>query len=183
MVRGTADPSAALGMTKGRAMLPWRAVAGQKVFFITLGGRQGPWFLCRKTFPGNTGKADDWFSAAPTALGSSSGFCTALPRISCGTWWLRCTSCAFLHGKAHTRFSPVQRGRKSGSGPCTLGDLCRVISVSTCPQRKCVDMIPIPPNESIWPSQMRHLLRVSPAIAAGLMHCAWFQAIGRRPPS
>src|SRR5580658_1000493 len=26
------------GMTKGRAMLPWRAVGGQKVFLITLGG-------------------------------------------------------------------------------------------------------------------------------------------------
>ena len=39
-VRGTADPSAALGMTKGRATLPWRAVGGQKVFFITLGGPQ-----------------------------------------------------------------------------------------------------------------------------------------------
>ena len=37
-VRGTADPSASLGMTKGRATLPWRAVAGQKVFFISLGG-------------------------------------------------------------------------------------------------------------------------------------------------
>ena len=32
MVRGTADPSAALGMTKGSATLPWRAVAGQKAF-------------------------------------------------------------------------------------------------------------------------------------------------------
>jgi hypothetical protein len=40
MVRGTADPSAALGMTKGRATLPWSAVVGQKVFFITLGGPQ-----------------------------------------------------------------------------------------------------------------------------------------------
>jgi len=37
MVRGTADPSAALGMTKGRGALPWRAFAGLKEFFITLG--------------------------------------------------------------------------------------------------------------------------------------------------
>jgi hypothetical protein len=35
MVRGTADPSAALGMTKGRVALPWRAVAGLKEFFIS----------------------------------------------------------------------------------------------------------------------------------------------------
>ena len=27
-------------MTKGMATLPWRAVAGQKAFFITLGGPQ-----------------------------------------------------------------------------------------------------------------------------------------------
>jgi hypothetical protein len=27
-------------MTKGRATLPWKAVGGQKVFFITLGGAQ-----------------------------------------------------------------------------------------------------------------------------------------------
>jgi hypothetical protein len=40
MVRGTADPSASLGMTKERAALPWRAVAGLKAFFITLGGQQ-----------------------------------------------------------------------------------------------------------------------------------------------
>ena len=39
-VRGPADPSAALGMTKRRASLPWRAVTGQKVFFISLGGPQ-----------------------------------------------------------------------------------------------------------------------------------------------
>jgi hypothetical protein len=38
MVRGTADPSAALGMTKGRAAFPWRAVAEQKAFFMTFGG-------------------------------------------------------------------------------------------------------------------------------------------------
>ena len=37
-VRGTADPSAPLGMTKGRGTLPWRAVAGQKAIFIPLGG-------------------------------------------------------------------------------------------------------------------------------------------------
>jgi hypothetical protein len=37
-VRGTADPSAALGMTKGRATLLLKAVAGQKKFFIALGG-------------------------------------------------------------------------------------------------------------------------------------------------
>jgi hypothetical protein len=40
MVRGTADPSAALGMTKGRATLPSRAVAGRKAFFIIVGGPQ-----------------------------------------------------------------------------------------------------------------------------------------------
>jgi hypothetical protein len=40
MVRGTADPSATLGMTKGRATLPWIAVAGQKAFFITLGAEK-----------------------------------------------------------------------------------------------------------------------------------------------
>jgi hypothetical protein len=28
--RGTADPSASLGMTKGKVALPWRAVTGQK---------------------------------------------------------------------------------------------------------------------------------------------------------
>jgi hypothetical protein len=39
-VRETADPSAALGMTKERAKAPWRAVAGQRAFFITLGGPQ-----------------------------------------------------------------------------------------------------------------------------------------------
>ena len=42
---------------------------------------------------------------------------TALPRISCGTWWLWQTSCAFLYGKAHTLSCPVQRGRKSGYAP------------------------------------------------------------------
>ena len=41
-VRGTADPSASLGMTKGGATLPWGGVAKQKVFFLTLGGRTGP---------------------------------------------------------------------------------------------------------------------------------------------
>jgi hypothetical protein len=40
----------------------------------------------------------------------------SLPRISCRTWWLCRTSCAFLYGKAHTRPCPVQRSRKSGSG-------------------------------------------------------------------
>src|ERR1700677_1835764 len=40
LVERTADPSASLGMTKGRATLPWRAVAGQKVFFIALGEAQ-----------------------------------------------------------------------------------------------------------------------------------------------
>src|SRR5271170_6110192 len=40
-----------------------------------------------------------------------------LPRISCGTWWLRQTSCAFLYGKAHTQHCLVQRGRKSGFAP------------------------------------------------------------------
>jgi hypothetical protein len=39
-VRGTTDPSAALGMTKERATLPWKVVAGQKEFFITFGGPQ-----------------------------------------------------------------------------------------------------------------------------------------------
>jgi hypothetical protein len=48
-VRRTADPSAALGMTKGRAALPWRAVARPKVFFITLGGPKGPCPLWRTT--------------------------------------------------------------------------------------------------------------------------------------
>jgi hypothetical protein len=37
MVRGTADPSASLGMTKERATLVWRAVSEGKAFFITLG--------------------------------------------------------------------------------------------------------------------------------------------------
>jgi hypothetical protein len=32
--------SASLGMTKGRATLSWKAVARQKVFFVTLGGRR-----------------------------------------------------------------------------------------------------------------------------------------------
>ena len=36
------EKSQALGMTKERAMLPWRAIARQKVFFITLGGRASP---------------------------------------------------------------------------------------------------------------------------------------------
>jgi hypothetical protein len=44
----------------------------------------------------------------------TAGPSTALPRISCGAWWRCRTSCAFLHGKAHTRSCPVQRGRKSG---------------------------------------------------------------------
>jgi hypothetical protein len=39
-VERTADPSASLGMTKGRATLPWRAVARLKLFFISLGGPQ-----------------------------------------------------------------------------------------------------------------------------------------------
>ena len=39
-VRGTADPSAAVGMTKGMATLPWRAVAEQKPFSSPLGGPQ-----------------------------------------------------------------------------------------------------------------------------------------------
>jgi hypothetical protein len=38
LVERTADPSAALGMTKGSATLPWRAVGGPEVFFISLGG-------------------------------------------------------------------------------------------------------------------------------------------------
>jgi hypothetical protein len=29
-----------VGMTKGRATLPWKVVAGQKALFITLGGPQ-----------------------------------------------------------------------------------------------------------------------------------------------
>jgi hypothetical protein len=37
-VRGTADPSAALGTTKETATLPWKAVAGRKAFFITVVG-------------------------------------------------------------------------------------------------------------------------------------------------
>jgi hypothetical protein len=45
MVRGTADPSAALGMTKERATRPWKAVAAQKAFFITLGWRQATYRL------------------------------------------------------------------------------------------------------------------------------------------
>jgi hypothetical protein len=53
-----------------------------------------------KTFPGRVrGTAD------PS---------TALPRISCWTWWRCRTSCALLYGRAHTRPCLVQRGRKSG---------------------------------------------------------------------
>ena len=40
VARGTADPSASLGMTKGRAGLPWSGVAGQKAFSSTFGGSQ-----------------------------------------------------------------------------------------------------------------------------------------------
>jgi hypothetical protein len=36
-MKRTADPSAALGMTKGRKALPWRAVAEEKTFFSTVG--------------------------------------------------------------------------------------------------------------------------------------------------
>src|ERR1700722_2479216 len=38
----------------------------------------------------------------------------ALSRISCGTWWLWQTSCAFPYSKAHARPRPALRGRKSG---------------------------------------------------------------------
>ena len=38
-----------------------------------------------------------------------------VPRISCGIWWLRGTSCAFLYGKAHAQPRPALRGRKAGS--------------------------------------------------------------------
>jgi hypothetical protein len=37
-VGGNADPSASLGMTKGRVKLPWRAVARQRAFFISCEG-------------------------------------------------------------------------------------------------------------------------------------------------
>jgi hypothetical protein len=36
------DLSTTLEMTKGRAVLPGRVVAGQEPFFITLGGPTGP---------------------------------------------------------------------------------------------------------------------------------------------
>jgi hypothetical protein len=39
-VRGTADPSASLGMTKERATAPWKVVAGPKAFFVNWGGPQ-----------------------------------------------------------------------------------------------------------------------------------------------
>jgi hypothetical protein len=39
-VRGTADSSAALGMTKGRAKLPWKVVAGQRRFSSPWVGRR-----------------------------------------------------------------------------------------------------------------------------------------------
>jgi hypothetical protein len=39
-VRGTADPTASLGMTKERATFLWKVVSGPKAFFITLGGPQ-----------------------------------------------------------------------------------------------------------------------------------------------
>ncbi len=58
--------------------------------------------------PNDTGRADDWLSAAPTALGSSSG------SIS----------------------QPFRAGLTFGgrpSGPCIYADLCHVISPSTCP--------------------------------------------------
>jgi hypothetical protein len=58
--------------------------------------------------PNDTGRGDDRFSAAPTALGSSSG------SIS----------------------QPFRAGLTFGgrpSGPCFYGHLCRVISPSTCP--------------------------------------------------
>jgi hypothetical protein len=57
--------------------------------------------------PNDTGRADDRFGAAPTALGFSSG------SIS----------------------QPFRAGLTFGgrpSGPCTYGDLCCVISPSTC---------------------------------------------------
>ena len=38
-----------LGMTKGTAALPWRAVAGQKAFFITLGGPNAHDYSGRET--------------------------------------------------------------------------------------------------------------------------------------
>ena len=99
-------------------------------------------------------------SAAPTALGSSSIDFPALPgwahiwrsallRISCGTWWLRWASCAFLHGNAHTRFSPVQLGRKSGSGPCIHGDLRPVISPNDTEQRVGSATTPLKPKEGL----------------------------------
>src|ERR1700761_6170296 len=55
---------------------------------------------------------EDWMANEITADPS-----TALPRISCRTWWRRRTSCGFLYGKPHTRPCPALRGRKSGYAP------------------------------------------------------------------
>src|ERR1700733_2676324 len=51
------------------------------------------------------------------ARGRTAGPSTALPRISCGSWWRWCTSCALLYGRAHTWPCPVPGGRKSGYAP------------------------------------------------------------------
>jgi hypothetical protein len=42
---------ASVEMTKGRGALPEREVAGQKAFFITLGGPQGHEYSVEKHFP------------------------------------------------------------------------------------------------------------------------------------
>src|ERR1700727_2993383 len=47
-------------------------------------------------------------------VSGTAGPSTALPRISCWTWWRCRNSCALLYGRAHTRTCLVQRGRKSG---------------------------------------------------------------------
>jgi hypothetical protein len=106
-VRGTADPSAALGMTKERAALHWRAVARQKVFFIALGGPKGPWPLGmtkgRATLPWRAVAGPKVFiislggPQAHKPLGVTKGR-VVLPCAS-GAWWreqqvppLRCAS-------------------------------------------------------------------------------------------
>ncbi len=60
---------------------------------------------------------------AHAVLSSASWQEIRVPRISCGTWWLWGTSCAFLCGKAHSQPRPVLRGRKFGSPefPVELG--------------------------------------------------------------
>jgi hypothetical protein len=52
-----------------------------------------------------------------SGLQETAGPSTTLPRISCGTWWRCCISCAFpLQKGAHAAF-PVLRGRKSEYAP------------------------------------------------------------------